>query len=363
MFRESFPSRRRRAARAPRALRWAGLAAALVLTLAAAACATTIPGSASRAGSGPTAGCTGGSSVAGCAATAGASGDTAPAGSPGGTANRSSAGSGNSSGADASTSVTPSPTAPSPAATAAGPSGGDGTATGGPAGPTARSRPTQPTGEHTPTTPASPTRSAAPGSASTTTGRSIARVDAHGIITVAKPGATGALVLDVYEDPLCPFCARFEAAYGAAIERAVDAGRLTVRYRMVTFLDPASPSGDYSTRAFAAMLALAKAAGSRPGLFLDFHTALFAPGVQPKERGTTDLSDTQLAELARRLGAPAQAASDIAGGATGLAATAAATNLAELGRVSPQPGTPTVVHDGAVVDTSGADWLDRLLGG
>src|SRR5699024_1383901 len=112
----------------------------------------------------------------------------------------------------------------------------------------------------------------------------------------------------------CPVCAQFESAFGEDIGQAIDDGELTVRYRMVAFLDSRSASGDYSSRAFAALLALADAAGDQPGLVLAFHRALFDPAVQPQERGSDDLSDGQLADLAGGLGAPADAVTAIADG-------------------------------------------------
>src|SRR5699024_4736207 len=65
-------------------------------------------------------------------------------------------------------------------------------------------------------------------------GASIATVDGHGIITVRAADADGSVVLDLYEDPLCPICAQFEAAFGEDIGQAIDDGELTVRYRIVT---------------------------------------------------------------------------------------------------------------------------------
>jgi protein-disulfide isomerase len=168
--------------------------------------------------------------------------------------------------------------------------------------------------------------------------------------------------IDVYEDALCPFCGRFEQQYGGKIVDAVNAGELTVHYRMVTFLDAGSPSGDYSTRALAAMLTLARTAGERPGLVLAFHRALFDPSVQPEERGSKDLSNDQLAALAGQLGAPKKALSAIAAGADVPRARAAATaNLAALKKASPRPGTPTVIHAEHVVDLA-PGWLQKVLG-
>lgn len=171
-------------------------------------------------------------------------------------------------------------------------------------------------------------------------------------------------MLDIFEDPLCPICGRFEAMFGEQIRQAVAAGKLTVRYRMVTFLDPGSASGDYSTRAYAALLALTREAGTKPGLVMAFHARLFDPDVQPQESGSSDLTNVQLADLAEQLGAPAEAVAAIADGSRMAQATAGAkSNLATLARVDPTPGTPTVARDGHPVEIGSTDWLSPLLGG
>ena len=74
---------------------------------------------------------------------------------------------------------------------------------------------------------------------------------------------------------------------------------------MLNFLNPRSFSGDYSTRAAAALLCVAQEGGTQPGLYLAYHSALFATDNQPAESGTADLTNEQLAELATSIGAPA----------------------------------------------------------
>ena len=85
---------------------------------------------------------------------------------------------------------------------------------------------------------------------------STASVDDHGIITVSNGSPT--LVLDVYEDALCPSCGEFEAQFGQQMAKAIDDGQLTVKYHMVNFLDGSSASKNYSTRAYGALLTVAK---------------------------------------------------------------------------------------------------------
>ena len=186
-----------------------------------------------------------------------------------------------------------------------------------------------------------------------------------GVVTVSNPTAAGTSpkVIDLYEDALCPVCAEFEAQFGQQINQAVDEGKLTVNVHMLTFLDPRSFSHTYSTRAAAAMLCVAQKDGSQSGVYLGFHSALFASGTQPTEGGTSDLSDQQLADLATSKGASDAAAQCITSGQNIAAATAAdksstaTLSTATGGRV----GTPTVVQNGKPVDIQPPDWLTTLL--
>ncbi len=193
---------------------------------------------------------------------------------------------------------------------------------------------------------------------------STATVDGGGIVTVTN--GSPKLTLDVYEDALCPICGAFEAQFGQQIAKAIDDGQLTVKYHTVDFLNASSASKDYSTRAFAALLAVAKVDGAKPGVFMQFHTALFNSANQPKENGTSDLSNTQLAELAGKSGVSAEAQKEIeSGSGVAAASTDAATNSASLTAVAKAsgvgPGTPTVAKDGKIVNINSAGWLTGLL--
>ena len=193
--------------------------------------------------------------------------------------------------------------------------------------------------------------------------QSVASANADGVVNVIKPGAKPKVTIDIYEDALCPICAQFEKQFGQQINQAVDEGTLAVNYHMLTFLDPKSFSGTYSTRAAAALLCVAQEDGTEAGRYLGFHSASFNPDTQPEESGTEDLSNEQLAALATSNGASADAATCITTGANAAAAEASATtstatlSAATNGRV----GTPTVVKDGAPVPELTADWLSNLL--
>lgn len=190
--------------------------------------------------------------------------------------------------------------------------------------------------------------------------QSVATVS-DGVVTVAKAGSTPTATIDVYEDPLCPICAEFERQFGQQMNQAIDEGKLAVDYHTLTFLDPQSFSGDYSTRAAAALLCVAQEGGSKPGAYLAFHSTLFAAETQPEEGGSADLTNEQLAELATSAGAPAAAADCITGGTNVAAATSAAeASTASLSAATGRVATPTVLHNGAPVDLQ-VTWLSTLL--
>jgi protein-disulfide isomerase len=206
--------------------------------------------------------------------------------------------------------------------------------------------------------------SATQGAGYGTSTKSVATVDDSGAITVAN--GSPALSLDVYEDALCPICGDFEHQYGQQIAQAIDEGQLKVQYRMVDFLNSASHSGDYSSRAYGALLAVAKNEGSKPGVFMSFHTAIYDAKNQPKENSSSDLSNQQLADLAGTVGVSEATQKLIADGAEVSAATKdAQTNMSTLtdaaAKVGRSPGTPTVVKDGIPISTNDVNWLKNLL--
>ena len=194
--------------------------------------------------------------------------------------------------------------------------------------------------------------------------QSVATASADGVVTVSKPGSTPKVTIDVFEDALCPVCAAFETQFGQQINQELDSGSLAVNYHMLNFLNSSSFSGDYSTRAAAALLCVAQESGTQPGLYMAFHSALFATDNQPAESGTADLTNEQLASLATSVGAPAAATSCISAGqnvdaAAASAKTSSATLAAATGG---QIATPTVLVDGAPVKQLTTDWLTVLLG-
>ena len=65
--------------------------------------------------------------------------------------------------------------------------------------------------------------------------------------------ATDAVKVVIYEDFQCPVCKAFEQANGAYLADAVKKGEIAIEYRIITFLDRASPN-KYSSRAGSAAL-------------------------------------------------------------------------------------------------------------
>lgn len=180
-----------------------------------------------------------------------------------------------------------------------------------------------------------------------------------GTIVVGRP--TAPVTLDVYEDALCPICAQLEQRDGAEVARALEAGSVQVRYHLLNFLDSRSASGDYSTRAAAAALAVARdGSGSA---FPEMHAALFLPGTQPEEQASSDLSNAQLADLAARQGASAAAQQQISSGALVAEAGADAQSAEQaLTATGNQVATPTILDGTTKVDISSPGWLQSLTG-
>lgn len=187
-----------------------------------------------------------------------------------------------------------------------------------------------------------------------------------GIIAVSNGDPD--LIIDIYEDAICPACAMFEEQYGQQIAKAVDDGDVTVRFRMVDFLNAASFSGDYSTRAFAALAAVAKHDGGEPGRLMEFHAALFDQANQPREGGQSDLTNGELAALAASIGASQEAQDEISSGSfVGQVAAQAGKNMTSLrdvsGKADMTPGTPGVAIDGVRISTDSTDWLTSRIAG
>lgn len=181
----------------------------------------------------------------------------------------------------------------------------------------------------------------------------------NGAITVGK--ASAPVTLDSYEDFLCPNCAQFEKTYGQQIAKALDDGKIKMRYHSLDFLNRSSASGDYSSRAAGAVLCVAS---EDPTNFPKFHSALFDPKTQPQENSSSDLSNSDLAKIAGDAGASEAAQSCVSGGKKAAAATAAAkagaTKLGDILGGADKVGTPTILNGTTKINISDRNWLSSL---
>lgn len=181
----------------------------------------------------------------------------------------------------------------------------------------------------------------------------VVSVEDNGVVLLGKPGA--GTTLDIFEDPLCPACAALEHLSGQSVAQAIDNGDIAVRYHMLNFLNQASSSGDYSTRAGAALLCVAQDGDAIA--YGAMHAALFSPDTQPAESGKSDLTNEDLARIAQENGASDSAATCITSGENVDAAEAAAVAASEALKATGSTGTPTVVADGKIVSTKDSDWV------
>jgi protein-disulfide isomerase len=122
--------------------------------------------------------------------------------------------------------------------------------------------------------------------------------DGYGIMLGA---ADAPVLVEVYEDFMCPACGRFEEAAGSALREMTADGNVRVVFRPMAFLDGASTTR-YSTRA-----SNASACAVDAGRFPAYHARLFA--VQPEEGGP-GLSDAQLVALGTDAGISGQEFAD-----------------------------------------------------
>jgi protein-disulfide isomerase len=168
---------------------------------------------------------------------------------------------------------------------------------------------------------------------------------------------TGPVVIDVYEDYLCPACERFEERYGNEITTALNEGKITVRFHTIAILDSLSTPEGYSTRAGNAALCAVPA-----GIYPRYHGKLFDE--QPAE-GSAGLSKDELVAFGTELGAQGDFAACVQGD-THVDAVAAETKKA-AGDTALQTngrfGTPTVAIGGKKIDLNDTSWLQKAISG
>jgi protein-disulfide isomerase len=168
---------------------------------------------------------------------------------------------------------------------------------------------------------------------------------------------TGPVVVDVYEDFLCPVCERFEQRYGNELTTALNEGKVTAKFHTIAILDDKSNPAGYSSRAANAALCAVPA-----GIYPQYHKKLFAE--QPAE-GSAGLSDDQLIAFGTDLGAKGDFAGCVRKGthaAVVRSETATAVKSPSL-QTNGSFGTPTVARDGKRIDMSDASWLKNAIAG
>ena len=223
---------------------------------------------------------------------------------------------------------------------------------------------TVPSTETTPTstTPTTPTTSTVTSTSSSPQGDdqvtlTLDSADGAAVLQRGRPKT----VIDVFAEPLCPPCAAFQDSAGAALAGAAQSGRIVLRIHLLTFLDPKSASGDYSTRAAGTLLCLA-AAGDRPEVFARLEERMFSSAFQPKEDSDTDHPDAELRAAAVASGAGASALACIDSGQREKLAQAGDRSAREQLTKAGGVGTPTVLQDGKRLDLSNDDLIKAVTG-
>ena len=176
-------------------------------------------------------------------------------------------------------------------------------------------------------------------------------------VSIGDPNALGQI--DLYVDPLCPYSGKMVQAQGDEIGKRIEAGMLRVNLRYVDFLDKYSASGTYDSRAIYATYVVANQSQASD-ITWRFVEQIYSADLQPKEGGSTDLSNDQLADLADRVGAP-QLAQDLIrfGLPIGYDPHAIAAHNFTVLHTFPKPGVPLVVIADQSVDGE-SDWLAQL---
>lgn len=175
------------------------------------------------------------------------------------------------------------------------------------------------------------------------------------VVTAGNPSA--GVIVDVYEDYLCPACQQFERIYGPELTTALNEGKVKVNYHTVSILDERTNPPGYSTLAGNAALCAVDA-----GVWPRFHARLYAE--QPTEGGPGKTAG-DLVAIGSELGARGDFAGCVNRLGEGAAVRAATTEAAANPVVAPggRFATPTVLLNGAKIDVNDSEWLSRAVGG
>jgi serine/threonine-protein kinase len=168
------------------------------------------------------------------------------------------------------------------------------------------------------------------------------------------------VTIDIFNEPMCPPCGSFIRSNASDIATAVNNKKLAVRYHLLSFLDDKSHSKNYSTRAVAATYCVA--AQNSPKIYDDFYSGLFASDFQPPEGGAEDRTDSELAQLAKTVGADPSVITCIkSGDDVDIARAKIAAGNATLAGLNAN-GTPFVWDGSKVVNYQDPGWLTKLIG-
>jgi protein-disulfide isomerase len=163
--------------------------------------------------------------------------------------------------------------------------------------------------------------------------------DPRGVVdryALAVGPADADVVVDVYEDFMCPFCGQLEAASRPVVESYAGSS-VQFRYHVISFLDRAS-STEYSSRATNALAVVLDTSG--PEVAKEFHDAVYED--QPEE-GTAGLSDEDLIRKAVAAGADED---EVSGPIRRRAFRQWVTNATDAASRAGISSTPTVMVDG-----------------
>ena len=117
-------------------------------------------------------------------------------------------------------------------------------------------------------------------------------------LSFGAPEDSGKPVVEIHLDYMCPICGQFEEINGEDVQKMIENEDATVHIVPRRFLDSQSTTGDYSSRAAAAMVAIYE---EDPAAALAFMQLLFAN--QPAE-GSAGLTDEEIWAYAQEAGAP-----------------------------------------------------------
>lgn len=171
--------------------------------------------------------------------------------------------------------------------------------------------------------------------------------------------ADGAAAITVFIDFGCPFCKKFEEASGGRIAQYVDEGRLAVTYRPVSYLDQASASGDYSSRAAASLFLVARS-GVSDAVVLRFITEMYR---QQPEEGEGNLTNGEISAIAAGAGASSSVVQEISGHQVDERDHMRTEVNEDLLNDHGLSGVPGIIDEsGNSLDPSDSDWLSDLVG-